>query len=229
MSKIFSYDSKLMTLLNNVADIIFTNLLFLLCCIPVVTIGAARSAMHSVTAMWMDKDTAGGREFMKAFWENLRYATLPWLVMLALGAVLAWEAMLMSAYELPAEILLWAIFYLLVFVYLLTLTHVFHIPARFTSTSSQTMKSALLIGLGNMIPTAISAAPSTSRKMSRISCLVPPDDGSCLTAAASWPFTSCAICLRTCTTERKMYATKIATSKMPTQRLKAPKAMATVT
>ena len=158
MSKIFSYDSKLMTLLNNVADIIFTNLLFLLCCIPVVTIGAARSALHSVTAMWMDKDTAGGREFMKAFWENLRYATLPWLVMLALGAVLAWEAMLMTAYELPAETLLWAIFYLLVFVYLLTLTHVFHIPARFTSTFSQTMKSALLIGLGNMIPTALSAA-----------------------------------------------------------------------
>lgn len=156
-NSVFSYDSKLISLLNNVADILFVNLLFLLCCLPIVTIGAARAALHSVAAMWMDKDSAGGREFMKAFWSNIRHATLPWLVMLALGAVLVLEALALNVYTIPAEGVLWAFFYLMVFVYLLTLTHVFHIPARFASTMSQTLKSALLIGLGNMVPTALSA------------------------------------------------------------------------
>ena len=158
---IFSYDSKLMTILNNLADLMFVNLLFILCCIPVVTIGAARSALHSVAAQWMNKDHAGGREFMKAFWENLRYATLPWLVMLVIGAVLVWEAVLLNTYTIPAQGLVWAFFYLMAFVYLLTLTHVFHIPARFNSTMGQSLKSALLLGLGNLVPTVFCAALGT--------------------------------------------------------------------
>ncbi len=150
---VFSYDSKLMTVLNNLADLIFVNLLFIICSIPIVTIGASRAALHKVASMWMDKDQAGGREFMKAFWGNLRQATLPWLVMLALGVLLALEAVVLTVYTIPGQTLLWAIFYLILFVYLLTLTHVTHIPARFESTLKQTLRSSVLIGLGNLIPT----------------------------------------------------------------------------
>ena len=53
----FSYDSKLMTILNNLADLIFVNLLFIICCIPIVTIGAARAALHKVASMccWLSR------------------------------------------------------------------------------------------------------------------------------------------------------------------------------
>ena len=153
----FSYDSKLMTILNNLADLIFVNLLFIICCIPIVTIGAARAALHKVASMWMEKDQAGGREFMKAFWENLRQATLPWLVMLAFGLLLAFQAVVLTTYTIPGQILVWAIFYLILFVYLLTLVHVTHIPARFESTLKQNLRSAVLIGLGNLIPTLLCA------------------------------------------------------------------------
>ena len=42
MGGLFSYDSKLMQILNFIGDLIILNVLYLVCCLPVVTIGAAQ-------------------------------------------------------------------------------------------------------------------------------------------------------------------------------------------
>ena len=46
--KFFDLDSSLMQGLNKVADLMFLNLLTLLCCVPVVTAGASFTALHYV-------------------------------------------------------------------------------------------------------------------------------------------------------------------------------------
>lgn len=46
---VFNPDSPLMRALGVVWDLIVLNLLFLVCCIPVVTIGPAITALHYVT------------------------------------------------------------------------------------------------------------------------------------------------------------------------------------
>ena len=46
IKKFFSYDGKLFELLNKTGEIIITNILFLLCCIPVVTIGSALTSFY---------------------------------------------------------------------------------------------------------------------------------------------------------------------------------------
>ena len=48
MSKIFDLDSPFMRVLNRVADLMILNLVTLICCLPVVTIGASLTAMHYV-------------------------------------------------------------------------------------------------------------------------------------------------------------------------------------
>ena len=45
MEILFSYDSKLMQTLTFVADLILLNILYLLCCVPMFTIGAAQGAL----------------------------------------------------------------------------------------------------------------------------------------------------------------------------------------
>ena len=60
MKNIFSYDSKLIIMLEGVANTMLLNILFLLCCIPVVTIGAAFTALFS-----------GCRALMMCFWSTL--------------------------------------------------------------------------------------------------------------------------------------------------------------
>ena len=49
MKALFNADSPLMRFLSRVADIMLLNALWLLCCVPIVTAGAATTAMYHVT------------------------------------------------------------------------------------------------------------------------------------------------------------------------------------
>jgi len=49
MSRFWSIDSPLMNGLGTIADIFLLNIMYVICCIPVVTIGAATSALYTVT------------------------------------------------------------------------------------------------------------------------------------------------------------------------------------
>ena len=70
-------------------DIIYIGILWLLCCLPVITIGASSTAMYYT----MVKSVRHGRghvsrEFFGAFRRNFKAATLAWLVFLFL--ILLW-------------------------------------------------------------------------------------------------------------------------------------------
>ena len=43
-----SSDSKIIQFLNRLGELILLNLCFLLCCLPVVTVGAASAALYKV-------------------------------------------------------------------------------------------------------------------------------------------------------------------------------------
>ena len=45
--KLFSPDSKFMRAMSTLGDLMLLNLVFLLCCIPVVTVGAAVTALDT--------------------------------------------------------------------------------------------------------------------------------------------------------------------------------------
>ena len=70
-------------------DIMYIGILWLLCCLPVITIGASSTAMYYT----MVKSVRHGRghvsrEFFGAFRRNFKAATLAWLVFLFL--ILLW-------------------------------------------------------------------------------------------------------------------------------------------
>lgn len=45
----FGIDSKLYEFLSKIADLIIVNLLFIICSLPIVTIGASTTALYGVT------------------------------------------------------------------------------------------------------------------------------------------------------------------------------------
>jgi len=49
MGKFFNLDSPLMRFMTKLADLMILNLLFLITCIPVITIGAAWTSLYYVT------------------------------------------------------------------------------------------------------------------------------------------------------------------------------------
>lgn len=67
---IFSYDSKLTNILGFIGDLFITNIVYLLCCIPLFTIGAAQAGLH--TAMRILQNPLDDRSVLKAYFRGFK-------------------------------------------------------------------------------------------------------------------------------------------------------------
>ena len=83
-------ESKIVAAITAVIDIITAGLLWLLCSLPVVTIGAASAALYySVVKCIRHERGRLVKSFFQAFRRDFRTATLLWLIMLAAALVLS--------------------------------------------------------------------------------------------------------------------------------------------
>ena len=92
MNSIFSYESKFTQMLLQLADLFIMNVLFVLCCIPLFTIGAAQSALYSGIRQMLNKedDSSCIKAFFKGFASGFGKITLLHTLLLMLIAVLIW-------------------------------------------------------------------------------------------------------------------------------------------
>lgn len=77
-----------MQVLLLVSDYIILNLLFVICCIPIVTIGAAQSGLYRALRVIREKDTGCISAFFKGFASGFGTVTVIWTGILAIMAVL---------------------------------------------------------------------------------------------------------------------------------------------
>ena len=99
MKDFFNLDSPLMQMLTRVGDLIILNVLFLLCCLPLVTIGASTAALQKVTqSIVFDEDRSIAGDFFRAFRGNFRQATALWLMMAVFGAAMACNYLIISGF-----------------------------------------------------------------------------------------------------------------------------------
>lgn len=77
---IFSYESKISQLLMFIADLALLNICFILCCIPLFTIGAAQAALYTGIRTLVDKESDENplRMFFKSFITGFKDITLGW-------------------------------------------------------------------------------------------------------------------------------------------------------
>lgn len=75
--------------LNKIGDIVIANLLFILCCIPIITIGPSLTALyHCMLRTVKGNNNGTTKTFFRAFKENFRQSLLVWLGLLAVGFLL---------------------------------------------------------------------------------------------------------------------------------------------
>lgn len=83
-------ESRIYSILNKLGLIMELNLLVLVCCLPVVTAGAAVSSMHAVLLkIYREEEKRIGGDFFRAMKENLKNGTILWLLFLAFLGLLA--------------------------------------------------------------------------------------------------------------------------------------------
>lgn len=86
MHDLLSSGSRFMRAMSRTADLILLNLLYLLTCAPIFTIGAANTALYTVCFRFgTDREEGLFRSYFRAFRDNFRQATILWLFFLLFG------------------------------------------------------------------------------------------------------------------------------------------------
>lgn len=141
----FRFDSPVMTFLAKVGDLILLNLMWIIGCLPVITVGASTTALYAcITKFRQGSETSLIRAFWQVFREEWKQATLLWLIELAVVAVLAADAYIVlfsgigTTWLIPVLILPAA-------VALLVSGYIFPLQARFCNSVFQTLKNALML------------------------------------------------------------------------------------
>lgn len=146
MRKYFNYDSKLIQTLNRISDLMILNVLTILCSLPIVTMGAAITALYD--AIWRMGQEEGKltRAYFAAFKSNFKKATILWLIFLPLGIVLLYNFITVFSADTSLFATIFSLFGLIW--WLLSVSWVFPLQSRFENTIWGTFKNSLLFPLG---------------------------------------------------------------------------------
>lgn len=104
--KLFNYDSKFMRFFLFLSHITLLNLVWLICCLPIITAGAATAAQHYSAKQLLAEDTHVFKNFKIGFKTYWKPATVLWLIFAVLAAIFVFDYKLINANELPAEMLI---------------------------------------------------------------------------------------------------------------------------
>jgi len=132
MSSIFRFDSKPMRFLSFAGDLIILNVLFLVCSLPVITVGASASAMYTMTLRMRRDEVSGGtiNGFFRAFAQNFKKGTLLWLLYAAAGALLIYDYILFTTVTIPGGAVIKAVSITAAILYAVSLSWVFALQSR---------------------------------------------------------------------------------------------------
>lgn len=162
MKHIFAFDGPVFRFMSKLGSMILLSLCWLVCSLPVITIGASTAALFR-GAFDLRQDLGGSlKSFFKAFVENFKLGTLCWLCLVAcvlilycipnIAAVLQVQLIIMAAIAVVCAMIL---------ILWLVAVCVFPLVAYFDNTVKKTMRNALFVAVKNRkqsIPAALLAA-----------------------------------------------------------------------
>lgn len=160
MSNLFNLDGPVLQFINKIVYSVYLNILWFICCIPVVTAGASTTALFYVT-LKMAKNEEGNitKAFFHSFKDNLKQGTKIWLILLSLGILLGVDGYVL--YHMRFENVFWtlctAVFCVAAAAYAIVLMYIFPLLARFDNTIGAMFKNALFIGIRFLLCTILMA------------------------------------------------------------------------
>lgn len=148
----FGENNPVWKAINRYADMLLTGVLFVITCLPVVTIGASLCAFY-YTAMDSLRKEDGYifKRYFSSFGKNFKKATILWLIMLAIAAVLGLDVyfwLVNSQVQFSGVML--GISGILCFLWFMTFMFVFPLQTRFENSIGKTLQNAFMIGLGRL-------------------------------------------------------------------------------
>lgn len=137
-----SVDGPFMRAMELVINLVLLNIITIVISIPVVTAGAAFTAMnHQLYRMSKNEDGYVIKDYFKDFASNFKTSTLTWIIMFAVGAFLGIDLYIFSeGVSFPAAFK-WLIIAFAV-IYIFGLVYIFPVLARYDTTTRLAIKNA---------------------------------------------------------------------------------------
>lgn len=160
MNHLFSPDNKIFQFINKFVFCAWLNILWFICSIPVITIGASTTALHDVCfKLIRNQEGNVTQQFFDSFKSNFKKGTAIWGILLVLGVFLGIDWYIL--YHIQLENVFWVLCTALLIgagvVYFLILLNLFPLFSKFDNTIPATFKNAFLIGVRYLFCTILMA------------------------------------------------------------------------
>lgn len=161
--RFFSYESRFSQLLMKLCYSCYLNVLWFICSLPIITIGASTTALYYTSLKIIrGEESYAGRLFFRSFKENFKQATQLWLILLGAGIFLGADGYIL--YHLrkissgPIAVI-WTLILALVIaaavMYVIVLEYVFPLLASVENTNTAMLKNSFLIGTHYLFATIL--------------------------------------------------------------------------
>lgn len=152
-------DNVIVRALSKICDMVCLNILWLICCIPVITAGASTTALYTVMLkMVRNEEGYIFRGFFKAFRSNFRQSTVIWLILLLLSIICGIDYRVAGMMPGTAGMVMRSIFILFGFFVLSVAIYAFPLTARYENSIRATLRNALLLTVAKLPYTLLMAA-----------------------------------------------------------------------
>ena len=137
--------------MSRVADLMILNLITIACCVPIVTIGPALTALFYMTMKMMrNEESYIVRGYFKSFKENLKQGIIINLIMLAAGLLLFMDFRIAQGMEGNMGRVMYFLLAFILLIYLMVFLYVYPVLARFYNTIRNTFVNAFLMSVRHL-------------------------------------------------------------------------------
>lgn len=157
LSGFFNYDNPVWRFIGKFGDLILLNILWLVCSIPIFTIGASTTAVYYVTLKLARNDDGYTiRSFFKSFKENFKQSTIIWLILLAVGVILGIDLFFftkMFAGSQTFRTVMLTVFLAMFIIYSAITIYIFPLQSRFYNSIRRTFFNAFFMSIRHLFRT----------------------------------------------------------------------------
>lgn len=142
---LFNENNFLNIALLKVWDIVLTNLLFIICCIPIITIGPAFTAMYHCTLRIVKGNNSGTlKTFFRAFKDNFKQSIIVWLGSLVIAAILYTDVRFLSTQNSMFASILFSLTAAMIILLVIINLLIYPVIAAFEGTLKMQLKNAFV-------------------------------------------------------------------------------------
>ncbi|MDS0525784.1 DUF624 domain-containing protein [Clostridium sp. SHJSY1] len=145
---LFNPDNIFFRFMSRISDLMIINFLWIICSIPIVTIGASTTALYNVTLKLVD-ETEGYlfKNFFSSFRENFKKATILWFGILFAFFIIGVNIIFWIQFKSITGYIAICLVLFSLFIFLFTEVYIFPILSRSNKTIKDTVKDAFILSI----------------------------------------------------------------------------------